>query len=296
MRFARVYQFILGPDLPAAQLFCRLDLNFTSSSKSFFPDFEVPYSTPFTTAVVAAPLISLSRSDIPSPVILPTLRAERTALLISSTSWTADEDFGLLIEALEIYNRVASSKEDDNDLPRILVMITGKGPLKDVYMGKIQRLQHAWDFVRCISTWLETLDYPLLLGYSSFHYQYGGGIDELQYRIRRHWNIPPYQFIGTGPTHEDCRHVWVWSPCMRAGFRMVSSRPEFRPCLTEVDTPSLQELVRPGWNGLIFRTSEELAGQLIVCPQPWLYPLALLTPVHYRAFYEGFLVPQRWKR
>ena len=172
-RFARVYKIILGPDLPAAQLFCRLDLNLTSSSssKQFFPDFEVPYSTPFTTAVATAPLIRSSRSDIPSPVILPTLRAERTALLISSTSWTADEDFGLLIDALEIYNRVASAKGDDNDLPRILVMITGKGPLKDMYMGKIQRLQHAWDFVRCISTWLETLDYPLLLGCSSFHSQ-----------------------------------------------------------------------------------------------------------------------------
>jgi len=172
-RFAHVYQIILGPDLPAAQLFCRLDLNLTScsSSKPFFPDSEVPYSTPFTTAAVTAPLISSSRSDITSPVTLPTLRAERTALLISSTSWTADEDFGLLIEALEIYNRVASAKGDDNDLPRILVVITGKGPLKDMYMGKIRRLEHAWDFVRCINTWLETLDYPLLLGCSSFHSQ-----------------------------------------------------------------------------------------------------------------------------
>jgi len=63
---------------------------------------------------------------------------------------------------------------------------------------------------------------------------------------------------------------------------MVSSRPEFHPCfLTEVDTPSLQELVRPGWNGLIFKSSEELAGQLIVCPQPltilWLSSLLFIT-------------------
>lgn len=179
MRFFYVYQIILGCDLPVAQLFSRLDLNLVSSSSSnpFFPDFEVPYSTPFTTAAVTDPLIRSSRNNIPSPVILPKLRAERTALLVSSTSWTADEDFGLLIEALEIYNRVASAKGDDNDLPRILVMITGKGPLKDMYMGKIQRLQHTWDFVRCISTWLETLDYPLLLGCSSFLSRSGGRID-----------------------------------------------------------------------------------------------------------------------
>jgi len=92
------------------------------------------------------------------------MRAERTALLISSTSWTADEDFGLLLEALEIYNRVASAEGGEKGLPRILVMITGKGPLKDMYMDKIQRLQRTWDFVRCISAWLDTADYPLLLG------------------------------------------------------------------------------------------------------------------------------------
>ena len=83
---------------------------------------------------------------------------------MSSTSWTADEDFGLLLEALEIYNRVASAKDGEGDLPRILVMITGKGPLKDMYMGRIQEAQQAWDFVRCISAWLDSADYPLLLG------------------------------------------------------------------------------------------------------------------------------------
>jgi beta-1,4-mannosyltransferase len=111
-----------------------------------------------------APSIHPPSNGIPSPVTLPTLRAERTALLVSSTSWTADEDFGLLLDALEIYNRVASGKRDEGGLPRILVMITGKGPLKEMYMGKIQEAQYAWDFVRCISAWLDSADYPLLLG------------------------------------------------------------------------------------------------------------------------------------
>ena len=157
---------VLGYDLQLAQLFCRLDLNpaFSPSLQQFFPDFVVPHSTPFTTAVPAGPINCPSRNGVPSPVRLPTLRTERTALLVSSTSWTADEDFGLLLEALEIYNRVASAKGGEKGLPRILVMITGKGPLKDMYMDKIRRLQGAWDFVRCISTWLEAADYPLLLG------------------------------------------------------------------------------------------------------------------------------------
>ena len=157
---------VLGCDLQVGQLFCRLDLNLASSPslQQFFPDFVVPHSTPFTTVVPTGPSNCPPRNGDPSPVHLPTLRSERTALLVSSTSWTADEDFGLLLEALEIYNRVASAKGGGKGLPRILVMITGKGPLKDMYMGKIRRLQDTWDFVRCISTWLDAADYPLLLG------------------------------------------------------------------------------------------------------------------------------------
>lgn len=153
------------------QLFCRLapTLYSSPSLQSFLPDFEAPHSTPFTTTVLASSSICSPNNSIPSPVHLPTLRAERTALLVSSTSWTADEDFGLLLEALEIYNRVASATGDDGGLPRILVMITGKGPLKDMYMGKIQEAQHSWDFVQCISAWLDTADYPLLLGSFIFY-------------------------------------------------------------------------------------------------------------------------------
>jgi beta-1,4-mannosyltransferase len=119
------------------------------------------------------------------------MRAERTALLVSSTSWTADEDFGLLLEALEIYDRVARADGGEKGLPRILVMITGKGPLKGMYMDKIQRLQCAWDFVRCTSAWLDAADYPLLLGCSFLYFSNSEHIDEPRYRIRRHRNIPP---------------------------------------------------------------------------------------------------------
>ncbi|KAF9651302.1 beta-1,4-mannosyltransferase [Thelephora ganbajun] len=211
------------------ELFCRLDPNLTSCSslRSFLPEFEVPYSTPFTMGVPTAPSIWSLRDGTPSSVHFPTLRAERTALLVSSTSWTADEDFGLLLEALDIYNRVASAKGGEKTLPRILVMITGKGPLKDMYMGKIQRTQHAWDFVRCTSTWLDTADYPLLLGSAD---------------------------IGI------CLHSS--SSALDLPMKIVDMFGCGLP-VCALDFACLQELVRPGWNGLIFGSSEELAGHLI---------------------------------
>ena len=53
-------------------------------------------------------------------------------LLMSSTSWTADEDFGVLLDALEI---IESQLNDD-----LIVVITGKGPQKAMYNEKIDKL------------------------------------------------------------------------------------------------------------------------------------------------------------
>jgi beta-1,4-mannosyltransferase len=125
--------------------------------------------------------------DLSSPTYsrlnLPTLRADRPALLVSSTSWTPDEDFSILIEALCLYEKRArhlnaTEREEEKHeatngkrLPKILVILTGKGPLKDKYMNDVNVLQNggnggdgAWEWVRCISMWLEAEDYPLLLG------------------------------------------------------------------------------------------------------------------------------------
>lgn len=106
---------------------------------------------------------------------MPVLREDRPALLVSSTSWTPDEDFGILLEALEKYERKAREREEKErerrKLPRVFVVVTGKGPLRDQYMRKINALQRGdgetkegWRYVRCVSMWLEAEDYPLLLG------------------------------------------------------------------------------------------------------------------------------------
>lgn len=57
----------------------------------------------------------------------------------------------------EEQSRVAS-------LPKLLVIITGKGPLREKYMNDVAKLQEKWEWVRCVSLWLEAEDYPTLLG------------------------------------------------------------------------------------------------------------------------------------
>ncbi|XP_077412385.1 chitobiosyldiphosphodolichol beta-mannosyltransferase isoform X1 [Vanacampus margaritifer] len=88
-----------------------------------------------------------------------TLRPDRPALLISSTSWTEDEDFSILLQALQEYEDFISAGET---LPLVICVITGKGPQKERYMKLIDslRLKH----VKICTPWLEAEDYPVLLG------------------------------------------------------------------------------------------------------------------------------------
>lgn len=89
-------------------------------------------------------------------------RLDRPALLVSSTSWTADEDFSILIHALKLYEE--NAKQPNANLPKVLVFITGKGSLRAAFEKRISRLQQSWNYVRCSTVWLESADYPKLLG------------------------------------------------------------------------------------------------------------------------------------
>ncbi|KAA6426965.1 MAG: glycosyltransferase domain-containing protein [Trebouxia sp. A1-2] len=90
----------------------------------------------------------------------PQLKPLRPALLVSSTSWTMDEDFGILLQAALQYEQMAASS--NGSLPGLMIAVTGKGPQKAMYEEKMQqmRLHH----VAFRTLWLEASDYPLLLG------------------------------------------------------------------------------------------------------------------------------------
>lgn len=122
--------------------------------------------------------MQLDTSGTYDKVTPPDMRSDRPALIVSSTSWTPDEDFSILLHALELYEKKArtvntqSQSQSGKKLPKLVVIITGKGPQKAMYMQKLQKLQagkggESWKWVRCISMWLEAKDYPMLLGTSN---------------------------------------------------------------------------------------------------------------------------------
>ncbi|CAF0758519.1 unnamed protein product [Adineta steineri] len=84
---------------------------------------------------------------------------DRPAILVSSTSWSEDENFTLLFDALKQYG-----SDDMTNLPSIVCIVTGKGPLKDQFIEQVEREHEQYKHVEFCFPWLDADDYPLLLG------------------------------------------------------------------------------------------------------------------------------------
>ncbi len=82
--------------------------------------------------------------DDADEVVDALLANPRTKILVSSTSWTPDEDFQLLLDALVAYVRdVPLVAPRRSGRPRILAIITGKGPQRAVYERRLAELAAA---------------------------------------------------------------------------------------------------------------------------------------------------------
>ncbi|RWA03507.1 hypothetical protein EKO27_g11596 [Xylaria grammica] len=81
----------------------------------------------------------------------------KTKLIVSSTSWTPDEDFSLLLDALVSYAQTSPAP--------IVAIITGKGPQKAAYEAKIRALHAAGQLpgIQIQTAWLSIADYAALL-------------------------------------------------------------------------------------------------------------------------------------
>ncbi|KAL2255645.1 hypothetical protein VTK26DRAFT_2957 [Humicola hyalothermophila] len=91
--------------------------------------------------------------------LLPALLDGSMRLLVSSTSWTPDEDFSLLLDALVLYASSSTSPAP------ILAIITGKGPQQAHYLSRIVQLAQEGRLpnVRIVTAFLPFADYAALL-------------------------------------------------------------------------------------------------------------------------------------
>lgn len=82
---------------------------------------------------------------------------DRPVLMLSSTSYTPDEDFMILVSALDLYDA------DQLMTQRIQVIVTGRGPLRDFYDQIFQNRNTKWTKVNIRQAWLKVDDYPKIV-------------------------------------------------------------------------------------------------------------------------------------
>jgi beta-1,4-mannosyltransferase len=157
---------------------------------------------------------------------IPSLSPDRPALLISSTSWTADEDFSLLLTALDIYQ---SALQDDIGLPRLLVIITGLGELRAPFERIVaQRELTRWKGITVRCVFVAARDYPTLLGCADL------GLSLHSSSSGRDLPMKVVDMFGCGV------------PVLARNFECIG------------------ELVKDKFNGRVFADGEELGLQMIV--------------------------------
>ena len=130
-------------------------------SKHVFPLHDRPASH-FRSATRETQL-SILRSLSETASFADSLEAGKSRLLVSSTSWTPDEDFGVLLDALVQYSDLAMTSHPY--LPEVLVVVTGKGPLKDHFVSQIAMLksQDKLEMITFKTAWLSLENYAGLL-------------------------------------------------------------------------------------------------------------------------------------
>uniref|UniRef100_A0A7S4A9X8 Glycosyltransferase subfamily 4-like N-terminal domain-containing protein n=1 Tax=Pseudo-nitzschia australis TaxID=44445 RepID=A0A7S4A9X8_9STRA len=117
--------------------------------RSWYQHLDPPYQTLFTEKI---------SNDEKNEIDNYAARKGRPALITSSTSWTVDEDFGVLLKALVRLDGTIS--ELDSSL-KVVVVVTGKGPQKGFYQKEISVLE--LKNIAILTLWLEPADYPRLL-------------------------------------------------------------------------------------------------------------------------------------
>jgi beta-1,4-mannosyltransferase len=92
------------------------------------------------------------------------LGTRRIPIVVAPTSWTLDEDFDLLLEALERAERTLTARlgASDGSAPDLAVLLTGRGDMKAEFERRVARRDFKRLAVRTV--WLEPADYPTLIG------------------------------------------------------------------------------------------------------------------------------------
>ena len=153
------------------------------------------------------------------------LSLTRLPIVVCPTSWTPDEDFDLLLEALERTERQLG-KNGVPSSPLLAVVLTGRGALRETFEARALRRNFKSIAVKTI--WLEPADYPVFVGMADLGlclHQSSSGLD-----------LP---------------------------MKLADLRGSGVPVAVFDYAPVLGEVMTPGHEGVVFRDPGDLANVLV---------------------------------
>ena len=174
------------------------------------------------------------------------LGSARPPIVLCPTSWTPDEDFDLLLEALERAERTLTGNAGRGDVPAglstpaLAVLLSGRGPLRASFEQRVSRRNFTAVAVKTL--WLEPADYPTLVGMASLGlclHQSSSGLD-----------LP---------------------------MKLADLRGAGVPVATYDYAPVLGEVMTPGHEGITFRDPGELASLFVSVALRSMAPDSLLA-------------------
>jgi beta-1,4-mannosyltransferase len=149
----------------------------------------------------------------------------RPPIVVCPTSWSPDEDFDLLLEALERAERTVT-RAQPGAKEHLVVFLTGRGPLRETFEQRAARRNFTAIAVK--TSWLEPEDYPTLVGMADLGlclHQSSSGLD-----------LP---------------------------MKLADLRGAGVPVAAYDYAPVLNEVMTPGHEGITFRDPGDLANLLV---------------------------------
>jgi beta-1,4-mannosyltransferase len=170
------------------------------------------------------------------------LGPRRIPLVVCPTSWSPDEDFDLLLEAVERAERTVREMRGPGEAasPLLAVLLTGRGEMRTIVEQRLARRALAHIAVRTV--WLDPADYPTLVGMADAGlclHQSSSGLD---------------------------------LPMKLADFRGAGV-----PVCAFDYAPVLNEVLRPGQEGVTFTEPGDLARLLVALATADLSPVPHFT-------------------
>jgi beta-1,4-mannosyltransferase len=153
------------------------------------------------------------------------LAGGRPPIVVCPTSWSPDEDFDLLLEALERAERQLT-RDSVVKTTQLVVFLTGRGPLRATFEARVARRNFKAIAVKTI--WLEPAEYPRLIGMADLGlclHQSSSGLD-----------LP---------------------------MKLADLRGAAVPVAVYDYAPVLGEVLTPGHEGVMFRDPGDLANLLV---------------------------------